>query len=260
MSPQLRAIVVIPTYNERDNVGRIVDRVLRTDPTVDILIVDDASPDGTGVIADELSSVYSQVNVLHRQGKQGLGAAYLAGFDWALTRGYEAVVEMDADGSHSPDDLPRLLHALASADAVLGSRWVPGGSVHNWPLSRQLLSRAGNFYTRVALGVPLRDATGGFRAFRRATLEALDLDGVSSQGYCFQVDLAWRAVRAGFVVVEVPITFVEREIGESKMSGDIVREALLNVTRWGARHRWDQLRRHMSSAAPERESIELSRR
>ena len=241
MSASPSTVVVIPTFNECENVTRIVGRVLSAVARVDVLVVDDGSPDGTGAIADGLAAAHPRVNVLHRPAKQGLGAAYLAGFAWALGRGYDVVVEMDADGSHSPQDLPRLLGALGTADAVLGSRWVPGGSVHNWPRSRKVLSRAGNLYTRLALGLDLRDATGGFRAFRRATLEGIDLSGVSSQGYCFQVDLAWRAVQAGFVVVEVPITFVEREIGESKMSGDIVREALLSVTRWGARRRWQQL-------------------
>ena len=182
------------------------------------------------------------MQVLHRTAKEGLGAAYLAGFRWALQRGYDAVVEMDADGSHQPEQLPRLLEALGHADVVLGSRWVPGGRVENWPAHRLLLSRGGNTYTRLALGIPVRDATGGYRAFRSTALEALDLDEVASQGYCFQVDLAWRAVQRGLRVVEVPITFVERVRGDSKMSGAIVRESLLRVTEWGARHRLAQLR------------------
>ena len=236
----LSTAVVIPTYNERENIMWIVERVLDAVPHARVVIVDDGSPDGTGAIADRLAATDGRVFVLHRRVKQGLGSAYRAGFAWALERGHEAVVEMDADGSHAPEELPRLLDALESCDVVLGSRWVPGGSVHNWPASRRILSRAGNLYTRLALGLELKDATGGYRAYRRAVLEGIGLDGVSSQGYCFQVELAWRAVRAGFAVVEVPITFVERERGESKMSADIVREALLSVTRWGLQQRWQQ--------------------
>ena len=182
------------------------------------------------------------MQVLHRPGKQGLGAAYLAGFAWAVDRGYQAVIEMDADGSHQPEQLPRLLTALAEADVVLGSRWVPGGEVQNWPKSREFLSRGGSTYTRLALGIDVHDATGGFRAFRTSALNELNLDTVESQGYCFQIDLAWRAVRAGLRVREVPITFVERTAGQSKMSKSIVVEALWRVTAWGATHRWQQIR------------------
>ncbi|HSS68330.1 MAG TPA: polyprenol monophosphomannose synthase [Nocardioidaceae bacterium] len=236
-------VVVIPTYNEAANIELIVDRVRASVPAFDVLIVDDGSPDGTGDIADGLSSADDQVHVMHRTAKAGLGAAYLAGFAWALDRGYDYVVEMDADGSHLPEQLPRLLEAAADSDLVLGSRWVSGGKIVNWPRSRLILSRGGNFYTRVALGLSLKDATGGYRVFRRKTLENIDLSGVESQGYCFQVDLARRAVDAGFSVVEVPITFVERERGESKMSGPIVREAFLKVGVWGAQRRFDQLRK-----------------
>ena len=238
-----RVLVVIPTYNERDNVEGIVERVTRSVPDANVLIVDDGSPDGTGKIADELATGDPRVHVLHRTGKAGLGAAYIAGFSWGLQRDYGVLVEMDADGSHAPEQLPSLLRALRHADLVLGSRWVSGGTVVNWPKSREMISRAGNLYTRVALGVNLRDATGGYRAYRRTVLEAVDYRDVASQGYCFQVDLAWRASRAGFRVVEVPITFADRERGESKMSGAIVREALWRVTQWGARHRADQVRR-----------------
>jgi dolichol-phosphate mannosyltransferase len=175
--------------------------------------------------------------VLHRAGKLGLGTAYVAGFGWALARGYDVIVEMDADGSHRAEDLPRLLAATVDADLVLGSRWVPGGRVLNWPVSRHLLSRGANTYTRVVLGIPLQDATGGFRAYRADLLGKLALDEVASQGYCFQVDMAWRAVRTGARVVEVPITFVERELGQSKMSRAIVLEALVSVTRWGIAER-----------------------
>jgi dolichol-phosphate mannosyltransferase len=235
-------LVAIPTYNEAQSVERIVGRVRAAVPDAHVLVIDDGSPDGTGEIADRMAAADAQVHVLHRTAKQGLGAAYVAGFRWALERGYRTVVEMDADGSHQPEELPRLLAALDDADLVLGSRYIPGGRVENWPRRREALSRGGNAYTRLLLGVELRDATGGFRAIRADALRGLDLDDVASQGYCFQVDLAWRAVRAGLRVVEVPITFVEREEGTSKMSGAIVREALWRVTQWGIRHRLGQLR------------------
>jgi dolichol-phosphate mannosyltransferase len=210
-------------------------------------VIDDGSPDGTGEIADRMAAVDDQVHVLQRTAKRGLGAAYVAGFRWALERGYGTVVEMDADGSHQPEELTRLLAALDHADLVLGSRYIPGGRVENWPRRREALSRGGNAYTRLLLGIELRDATGGYRAMRADALRSLDLDDVASQGYCFQVDLAWRAVRAGLRVVEVPITFVEREEGSSKMSGAIVREALWRVTQWGIRHRLDQMRSTVKS-------------
>jgi dolichol-phosphate mannosyltransferase len=211
-------------------------------PTAHILVVDDASPDGTGKIADGLAEQDGNVHVLHRAGKNGLGAAYVAGFDWGLDADFDALVEMDADGSHAPEELPKLLGALAHADLVLGSRWVPGGAVVNWPKSREVISRGGNLYTRLALGIDLRDSTGGFRVYRREVLDSIDYSAVISEGYCFQVDLAWRALRAGFRITEVPITFAERERGESKMSGAIVREALWRVTEWGAQHRGQQMR------------------
>ncbi|MEV5445140.1 polyprenol monophosphomannose synthase [Streptomyces sp. NPDC052644] len=235
-------LVIIPTYNEADNIASIVSRVRTSVPTAHILVADDNSPDGTGKIADELADSDDHVHVLHRAGKEGLGAAYLAGFAWGIERGYDVLVEMDADGSHQPEELPRLLAALDGADLVLGSRWVPGGSVVNWPKSRELLSRGGSLYSRTLLGVPIKDVTGGYRAFRRRTLEGLGMDQVASQGYCFQVDLAWRTVKAGFKVVEVPITFVERERGDSKMSRAIVVEALWRVTAWGVGHRLGRLR------------------
>ena len=230
-----RVLVVVPTYDELENLGPIAARLFASVPTADLLVVDDGSPDGTGELADELARDDRRVHVLHRTQKAGLGAAYTAGFAWAREHGYDVVVEMDADGSHAPEQLPRLLDALQDADLVLGSRWVPGGEVVNWPVSRELLSRGGNAYTRRVLGLPLRDATGGFRAYRRSVLDALPLGDVASQGYCFQVDLAWQAWRAGFKVVEVPITFVERVRGESKMSRAIVLEALWRVTWWGLR-------------------------
>ncbi|MER5889881.1 polyprenol monophosphomannose synthase [Streptomyces sp. NPDC001941] len=235
--PLGRALVIIPTYNEADNIKPIVARVRESVPEAHVLVADDNSPDGTGKLADELAAEDTQVHVLHRKGKEGLGAAYLAGFQWGIDHDYDVLVEMDADGSHQPEELPRLLTALKGADLVLGSRWVPGGRVVNWPKHREILSRGGSTYSRMLLGVPIRDVTGGFRAFRRATLEGLGLDQVASQGYCFQVDLARRAVAAGFHVVEVPITFVERERGDSKMSNDIVVEALWRVTAWGVESR-----------------------
>ena len=230
-------LVIIPTYNEAENVTRITSRVRAAVPEAHILVADDNSPDGTGKIADELAAADSHLHVMHRKGKEGLGAAYLAGFHWGIEHGYDVLVEMDADGSHQPEQLPRLLTALSGADLVLGSRWVAGGSVVNWPKHRELLSRGGSTYSRLMLGVPIRDVTGGFRAFRKQTLLGLGMDEVASQGYCFQVDLAWRAVRHGYKVVEVPITFVERELGASKMSRNIVVEALLRVTTWGVRNR-----------------------
>ena len=226
-------LVIIPTFNELESLPVIVGRVRAAVPEAHILVADDNSPDGTGLLADEIASTDEHVKVMHRLGKEGLGAAYLAGFAWALEHGYDVVVEMDADGSHQPEQLPRLLDQLRTADLVLGSRWVNGGGTVNWPKSRQFLSKGGSLYTRVMLGVPLRDVTGGYRAFRADTLRKLDLHEVASQGYCFQVDLAWRAVQRGLVVKEVPITFVERVAGSSKMSQKIVVEALWRVTVWG---------------------------
>ncbi|WP_405595994.1 polyprenol monophosphomannose synthase [Streptomyces sp. NBC_01410] len=239
--PLGRALVIIPTYNEVENIKPIVSRVRAAVPEADILIADDNSPDGTGKVADELVAQDDKVHVLHRKGKEGLGAAYLAGFAWGVEHGFGVLVEMDADGSHQPEELPRLLTALKGADLVLGSRWVPGGRVVNWPKHRQFLSRGGSTYSRLLLGVPIRDVTGGFRAFRAETLQGLGLTEVASQGYCFQVDLARRAVAAGYHVVEVPITFVERELGDSKMSRDIVVEALWRVTAWGVSDRANRL-------------------
>ena len=228
-----RVLVVVPTYNEAENLEPIADRLHAAVPQAHLLVVDDASPDGTGELADRLAARHPWVHVLHRPGKAGLGAAYVAGFAWARENDYDVVVEMDADGSHAPEELPRLLAALESADVVLGSRWVEGGRVVNWPRSREVLSRGGNWWARQMLGLPLRDATGGYRAYRRPVLDALPLGEVASQGYCFQVDLAWQAWRSGWRLVEVPITFLERVRGESKMSRAIVLEALWRVTWWG---------------------------
>lgn len=241
--PLGRVLVVVPTYNELQNLPLIVARLRASVPSADVLVADDDSPDGTGDLADELAVDDSQLHVLHRPGKDGLGAAYLAGFAWGLSRGYDVLVEMDADGSHPPEQLPDLLERIAAgADLVLGSRYVQGGAVQNWPRSREVLSRGGNTYVRLALGIDLQDATGGYRAFRATTLDKLGLGDVSSQGYCFQVDLAQRAVRRGLRVDEVPITFVEREYGTSKMNSSIVVEALWRVTLWGAAYRVDQVR------------------
>jgi dolichol-phosphate mannosyltransferase len=229
--------VIIPTYNERDNLDSIVARTRQAVPAADILIVDDNSPDGTGDMAEKLALTDSQVNVLHRTEKGGLGAAYLAGFDWALNRGYGVLVEMDADGSHNPDELPALLSALAQADLVIGSRWVRGGTVRNWPRSRAVLSRGGNAYARIMLGLSVHDATGGYRVYRADTLRAIGLNDVRSQGYCFQIELTLRTVRAGLSVAEVPITFTERTRGTSKMNRAIVAEALWRVTLWSVTRR-----------------------
>jgi dolichol-phosphate mannosyltransferase len=227
-------LVIIPTYNEKDNVRTIVERTLAaTDGSVNVLIVDDNSPDGTGDIADDLATNSDRVHVMHRAEKNGLGGAYLAGFAWGLEEGYGKLVEMDADGSHHPEYLPWMLSLADENDLVLGSRWVHGGAVENWPWYRKALSRGGNLYSRLALGIDIKDATGGFRVFTASALRRINLEGIASKGYCFQVDLCWRALEAGLRVVETPITFSEREFGVSKMSGHIVRESLLLVTRWG---------------------------
>ncbi len=237
-----RVLVVVPTYNERDNLEWLVGRIRSSVPWVDVLVVDDGSPDGTGDLGDRMAAADPQVTVLHRATKTGLGAAYLEGFAVALARGYDVVGEMDADGSHQPEQLPRLLSALEHADLVIGSRWVPGGSVVNWPLSRKVLSVGGNLYARLLLGIPLRDITAGYRLFRRSTLETIDLGSVESAGYIFQTDLAFRTLRAGLRVVEVPIQFVERVRGQSKMSRDVAFESLWRITSWGLVERGRQLR------------------
>lgn len=236
-----RVAVLIPTYNESDALPRILDQVRTEVPDVDIFVIDDNSPDGTGAIADDYAARDPQIRVLHREGKQGLGRAYLHGFREALDQGYDVLVEMDADGSHQPKYLPAILEALAEADLVIGSRWVRGGAVENWPVSRKALSVGGNLYTKAMLGMPVNDATAGYRAYRASALRTIGLEQVASQGYCFQVDLTQRAVRAGLVVREVPITFVERDLGASKMSPDIARESMRRITAWGLRHRVGQI-------------------
>ncbi|MFT4299787.1 MAG: polyprenol monophosphomannose synthase [Aeromicrobium sp.] len=240
----MTTLVIVPTYDEAESLPRLIDGLAVHAPEVDVLVVDDNSPDGTGRIADALAACDARVHVLHRPGKQGLGVAYRAGFAWALARDYDVVVEMDADGSHRPQDLPELLRTLRGGDAdlVLGSRWVEGGGVVNWPWYRRLISRGGTWYAQRALAIPIHDATGGFRAFRRSTLERLPLAEVASQGYCFQVDMVRRVLDAGMSVIEVPITFVERAWGRSKMSGGIVREAFWRVTVWGCERRIARLR------------------
>jgi len=232
-----RVLVVVPTYNEIENLEAIVERLHAAVPEASVLVVDDASPDGTGELADKLAAGDPRVHVLHRESKAGLGPAYVAGFRWGRAQNFDVLVEMDADGSHAPEQLPLLLDALADADLALGSRYLAGGEVRHWPVYRQVLSRGGNLYTRWALRLPLSDATGGFRAARGTLVDRLPFDEVASQGYCFQVDWAWRASRAGARIAEVPITFTERAFGRSKMSGSIVAEALVRVSVWGLRDR-----------------------
>jgi dolichol-phosphate mannosyltransferase len=239
----VRVVTIIPTYNEIESLPKTVARLRSAVPGSDILVVDDNSPDGTGTLADRLASEDPAIHVLHREGKAGLGAAYIAGFRWGLDAGYDVLVEMDADGSHQPEELTRLLGALRDgADMVKGSRWIPGGKVVNWPTHRKAISLAGSLYSRLMLGVSIRDITGGYNAFKAQTLRTIDLDSVESVGYCFQIDLTWQTLKAGLAVREVPITFVEREYGDSKMSGGIVAESIVLVTKWGIADKWRRLR------------------
>jgi len=242
--PSQRTLVIIPTYNERENLPLIVGRLHAAQPEVHVLVVDDGSPDGTGELANELSLADpDRVHVMHRTCKAGLGAAYLAGFEWGLGRGYTVLVEMDADGSHAPEELYRLLDAVdAGADLAIGSRYVDGGTVRNWPKRRMLLSKTANGYSRILLGVEIHDITAGYRAYRREVLEKIELATVDSKGYCFQIEMTWRTVTDGFAVAEVPITFTERELGVSKMSGSNIREAIVKVAMWGMRGRLDRAR------------------
>jgi dolichol-phosphate mannosyltransferase len=228
-----RALVCLPTYDERDNVGPITEAILAATPEVDVLVIDDNSPDGTGQLADAIALREPRVRVLHRQGKEGLGKAYLAGFAWALARDYPLVLEMDADFSHNPKYLPRMLEQAKDADLVLGSRNVTGGGTVNWGLGRRLLSRGGSLYARTILGLPVKDLTGGFKCFRREVLEAIDLPSVQCSGYAFQIELTYRALRKGFRVKELPIVFEDRRVGQSKMSRRIVLEAIFKV--WSIR-------------------------
>jgi dolichol-phosphate mannosyltransferase len=233
-----KALIIVPTYNEADNVRGIAERLLDALPVADVLFVDDNSPDGTGAIIDELVATNARVHVLHRAGKLGLGTAYVEGFTWGLARDYAYLFEMDADGSHDPVYLPQML-ALAEdgADVVVGSRNVPGGGTVNWGVGRKLLSRGGSFYARTILGIDVRDVTAGFVCWRRDVLESLDLPTVDSNGYSFQIEMKYRAIRRGYRVVETPIIFVDRRVGESKMSRAIVAEALLKVWALRVRHR-----------------------
>ena len=231
-------LVILPTYNEVESLESVIGRVRQWAPAADVLVVDDASPDGTGELADRLAAEDAGISVLHRAAKSGLGGAYLAGFAHALNREYRFVVEIDADGSHDPAELPRMVElAAAGADLVIGSRWVAGGSVRNWPWTRQAISRVGNWYARTVLRSGIRDITAGYRVYAASALRSIELGSVSSQGYCFQVELAWTLERSGKTVVEHPINFVERATGKSKMHVGIVVEALFRVTMWGLRGR-----------------------
>ncbi|MDR8019187.1 polyprenol monophosphomannose synthase [Nesterenkonia aerolata] len=229
----MKILTIIPTYDEIDALPVTVRRLRAAVPESDVLIVDDNSPDGTGQLAERMHADDDQIHVLHRTAKNGLGGAYIAGFRWGLERGYDVLVELDADGSHQPEQLPELLAVIDEAHLVIGSRWVPGGSVVNWPIHREIISRLGSLYSRTLLGLKVRDITAGFRAFRAETLQEIDFDTIESVGYGFQVDMTFRVARHGRVIREVPITFKERELGDSKMSGDIVLEAMANVTKWG---------------------------
>ena len=237
-----RMVMVVPTYNEAENLEWIVARTLEAVPQTDVVVVDDGSPDGTGRIADELAAREPRVSVVHRTTKAGLGAAYLHGFAVALERGYQLIGEMDADGSHQPEQLHLLVDAVEDADLVIGSRWVRGGSVVNWSAFRKALSVGGNIYARTLLGIPVHDVTAGFRLFRASTLRRISLEEVESVGYCFQTDLTLRTVRAGLRVKEVPIEFLERERGESKMDRSVAIESLRRITAWGLQERRAQLR------------------
>ena len=242
VQPVGSVLVVIPTYNEADNLELVIGRLRAAVPAADVLVADDNSPDGTGEVADRLAAADSQVHVLHRAAKQGLGAAYVAGFGWGLERGYDILVEMDADGSHQPEQLPDLLAALAEADMVKGSRWMRGGSVVDWDKKREFLSRGANIFVQGVMDIPVHDSTGGFNVFRSSILRAIDLGDISVKGYAFQIDMTRRVLEAGGTVAEVPIVFQEREFGVSKMGGSIIGEAIMNTVRWGAERRGEQLK------------------
>lgn len=231
----MKVLVIMPTFNEAGNIHNAVTKLFEHNKEVDLLIVDDSSPDGTGQLADQLAKSNKRISVLHRAGKEGLGAAYIAGFRWAFERGYDYLVEMDADGSHRPEDLPKLLAVCENFDLVIGSRYVRGGKTRNWPFFRQWLSRGGNIYARLMLGSKLNDMTAGFRVFNAEFLKKFDFDSINARGYSFQIEMAYRTIRSGGRAAEVPITFVEREIGVSKMSTNIVTEALLLMTKFGLR-------------------------
>ncbi len=246
---------MVPTYNEIQNLAGMVQRLRASVPDAMIVVLDDNSPDGTGALADDLASIDSSVRVLHRPRKDGLGPAYMQGLAWAKAHGFEAAIQIDADGSHQPEQLPSLLRAADRADVVIGSRWVPGGAVRNWPVHRKALSLGGNIFVRVALGIPIRDATAGFRVYRLAALDAMGLEHVASQGYCFQVDLTLRAHDAGLSIIEVPIEFIERAHGNSKMGTSIVTEALIRVTLWGVQRRIAQARVLVARLRPRSDAL-----
>ena len=231
MADTQKTLIIIPTYNEGENLPRLLDAIFEVDDSVHILVVDDNSPDGTGEFADQRAAKDPRVNAIHRQGKLGLGTAYIAGFKWALERDYEFIFEMDADFSHQPKYIPEFLAAAQNADLVLGCRYIKGGGTEDWGPLRQLISRGGNLYARSILWLPYKDLTGGFKCFRREVLENLDLDSVASVGYAFQIELTYRAHKRGYRIVQTPIIFPDRNVGESKMSGNIVREAMLNVVK-----------------------------
>lgn len=245
MADTLRTLVIIPTYNELENLPIILGRLFEAAPEVNVLIMDDNSPDGTGQLADDIAASDQRVSAQHRTGKLGLGSAYLQGFEWGLEQGFDRLVEMDADGSHPPSALPALIEASRRGDTglVIGSRWVKGGSVVNWPKRREILSRGANLYARLMLGIKVKDATAGFRVYRADVLRSLELTSIESKGYCFQIDMTLRTLDAGVRVVELPIEFREREIGESKMSGAVIGEAMTKVTAWGFQRRFAQIAR-----------------
>ncbi len=243
----MRILTIIPTYNELESLPITVDRLRASVPESDVLIVDDQSPDGTGELADKMAQEDAQIHVMHRKGKGGLGGAYIAGFKWGLDRDYDVLIELDADGSHQPEQLPTLISQIDRADLVIGSRWVPGGKVVNWPVHRQFISRFGSFYSRTLLGLKVRDITAGYRVFRASTLRKIDLDSIQSVGYGFQVDMTFRVAKLGLTIVEVPIAFIERELGDSKMSTGIAIEAMINVAKWGLTERAKTLGRKLKS-------------
>ncbi|MGA0078445.1 MAG: polyprenol monophosphomannose synthase [Candidatus Nanopelagicales bacterium] len=228
-----KTLIIIPTYQESENIISILERVQAANPEANVLVVDDSSPDGTGQIVERLMKSNSKIRLLTNSVKGGLGKAYVKGFKWGLSKDFDIFVEMDADGSHAPEQLPSILKNLDECDVSLGSRWVPGGRIENWPISRQILSKGGNLYTRLMLGFKIKDATGGYRASKREVLETIDLDSIESQGYCFQVDMVRRSLAFGFKVCETPIVFTEREAGNSKMSRQIVIEAFTRIGFWG---------------------------
>lgn len=230
-APKRKTLIIVPTYNEIENLPELVSQIHGEVPHTHILVVDDNSPDGTGALADSLAAADARVHVMHREGKLGLGTAYIAGFKWALARDYERVFEMDADFSHQPKYLPTFLEKAEEADLVLGCRYMKGGGTEDWTFMRRMISKGGNLYARVVMGLRFKDLTGGFKCFRREVLERLDLEAVRSKGYAFQIELTYRAHLAGFKIAEVPIIFPDRKLGQSKMSGRIVREAMLNVVK-----------------------------